>query len=239
MDYQQWNRAIAEYFIAGFPAGTHIYLSVDEDALEDIGLRSGGALRQGPSWTVDFLQAVRGTCVHGRMVSQMPLYGANDDGLPHCAFIGAMVLAASHMAEEESAKTVTRTQLFTRLREVLGLSTEDGGRPPGLDDPGCEEPHWLFWNRWLLLRGFLPTADRGSGGTKYIHYPLSPVLLREGDKARLEEILREEVRANRLPRFCGGNTMGCGSPQAFSYAPLGRLSDEEDERRFDAAASAC
>jgi hypothetical protein len=58
MNYHEWNRAIAGYFISGLPAGTPVYLSVDEDALEDIGQRSGESRNDGTSWTEVFLHAI-------------------------------------------------------------------------------------------------------------------------------------------------------------------------------------
>ena len=34
--YDEWNNAIAEYFVNGLPSGATVYLSVDEEALMDI-----------------------------------------------------------------------------------------------------------------------------------------------------------------------------------------------------------
>lgn len=239
MDYQQWNNAIIQYFTVGLPAGVSVYLSIDEDVLEDIGQRSGETPSRG-SWTDDFLEAVRSACLWEGQVSLNDCHGSTD-GLPQCvAFLAAMVLAASHMAEEDSSQLVTAEHnYFTRLREVLGLPTRERGRPEGLRT-GSEEVLWWNWKCFLVERNFVPSADRGdTTASRYVHYPLSQTLLRQGDIARLEDLFREERGTGRLGKYPDANTMGAWFRNyAFRWHHLAELASDKDERRFEATVAA-
>lgn len=196
--YGEWNKAIVEYFVGGLPAGATVYLSVDEDAILDIGHRFLREKSGHVDWVEDFLSAVRARCVLGGEVRLDRVRGNGPDGLPNCvAFLGAMVLAAHRMADEEAT---TESNYFTPLRRVFGLSDGEWGRPRGLQS-GAEESLWLAWNRWIVVRGFLPSAERGRGRTyKYIHYALCQALLREGDKRRLARMFRESARSRLISK---------------------------------------
>src|SRR5215213_8265504 len=197
--YDDWNTAIAQYFVSGLPAGATVYLSVDNDALEDIGFRT---FKDAPraTWIEDFEAAVRVQCVRNNQIDLQSIQGETSDGLPGgVAFLGAMVLAAHRMAEEDyEDERVSDSNYFRRFREVFGLI--GSGRPSSLQ-PHSEIPLWEDWNRWILQKGWLPSADYGPDtASRYINYPLSQALLREGDKERLERALKDEERAGRLNR---------------------------------------
>ncbi|MEH1846590.1 MAG: hypothetical protein V7L25_16745 [Nostoc sp.] len=117
------------------------------------------------------------------------LKGRDSQGLPKgVAFLCATILAASQMAQEEK---ISETNYFKRLREILALP--GFSRPPGMKSGNeAEEPLWREWNRWLMEHGFLPSAQRGRGGsTTYINYPISQSLLRRTDKDKLRQLFQE------------------------------------------------
>ena len=183
--YDEWNKAIAEYFVSGLSSGSTVYLSVDEDALMEIGARFEKSEIDLDTWVEDFTEAVRSKCVIGDTVYLPQGSGYQSDQIPRCvAFLAAMVLAAHYMIGEETEdETILQTNYFTRLRQVLGLSDEETGRPEGLLPAGIEENLWLTWNRWLIGNGWLHSAEHGqSNYNKFINYPLSQALLREADQ---------------------------------------------------------
>lgn len=175
--YQDWNRAILEYVTGGQPVGSHIYLSIDEDALTEIGNELGIAEAR-----KDFLAAVRHHCLMNGRVTISRLHLQNNDDLLLCVgFLATMVLAAHEMSEDEE---ISSANYFTRLNQILGFGDESD-RPPGLNT-GDEEPLWQQWNNYLRHKGYIPTAKPGPDGPhRYIRYPISQALLREADKEHL------------------------------------------------------
>lgn len=236
--YEQWNAAIADYFVSGLPTGATVYLSVDEDALVDIGRRFLRAGSGNKDWVEDFLLAVRAKCVVGGEVRLGRVRDAGADGLPMCvAFLSAMVLAAHRMADEE---VFTESNYFTPLRRVLGLTDGESGRPRGLQS-GAEESLWLAWNRWIVRKGFLPSAERGQGSAKYIHYPLSQALLRDGDKRRLARAFREAAKSHRISREWDRDKLSAWlrmNAGLFNTQHLRELFQEAEPTRFEAIVDA-
>jgi len=236
-DYDKWNRAIADDFVRGLPAGETVYLSVDDAVLADIANRLVESSEGAQTKPVKaFLDAVQSECVVGETVNLERISGVDASQLPSCiAFLGAMVLAAHRMTEDEETAEIN---YFTRLRQVLGLTDEKGGRPAGLLPAGVEEKLWLNWNRWLIRQGWLPSAERGqSEAYKYVNYPLSQALLREGDRERLERIFRDEEKAVRLRRNWDRDRLVAwlrrDAPQ-FTSRHLRELATETESRRYQA-----
>ncbi|MCC5637614.1 hypothetical protein LC593_17565 [Nostoc sp. CHAB 5844] len=190
-NYRDWNQALILYFTSGLPRGQRVYLSVDDDILERIGQKFNQKIENG-NWADDFRRAVRKEVIAQGRVNLGQLQGHNVDGLPKgVAFLGAMVLAANDMADEEE---ISDDNYFKRLRETLDLPTSENGRPLGMKSGSKdEEPLWREWNRWLTANGFMPSAHRGCGGrTTYINYPISQSLLRRTDKVRLVQLFNEK-----------------------------------------------
>lgn len=239
--YNEWNKAITEYFVGGLPAGEVVYLSVDSDALNDIGHRTFGETTE-TGWVEDFEAAVRAECVRDDHLDPYLVRGFGTDGLPRSvAFLAAMVLAAHRMAEEEADETrVSDTNYFTRLREVFGFSGK--GRPPGLQEAGLEESLWETWKRWLIERGWVPSAEKGRDTVnRYTNYPLSQSLLREGDKGRLERRLRESEKARHLKRTWDRDRLGTWlrvNADHFTSRHLQALIREPDPRHYEAVVEA-
>lgn len=236
--YEQWNAVIADYFISGLPTGATVFLSVDDDALVDIGrrfLRAGAANKE---WVEDFLSAVRAKCVAGEEVRLGGVRDPGEDGVPMCvAFLGATVLAAHRMVDEEA---ITESNYFTPLRRVLGLADGESGRPRGLQR-GAEELLWSAWNRWIVRKGLLPSAERGHGNAKYIHYPLSQALLRDGDKRRLARVFREAAESHRISREWDRDKLSAWlrmNATLFNTQHLRELFQEAEPTRYEAIADA-
>lgn len=214
--YDDWNAAIADAFTKGVPLGTPVYLAVDDEELATIGAAAFGADASGQDgWTEDFCFALQ-TKVTGAGAVQLSCVKTqhSSEEAPDCiAFLAAMVLAASRMAE---AADFSELNYFTHLRDILGVGPEPSGqsnRPAGLPR-GEEKSLWLEWNDWLRKRGLLPTAARGpEGPRKYINYPLSQALLREADRQHLEDTF--DKRAESIPLHCDPQTVAAivGEPK--------------------------
>jgi len=183
--YKKWNRMIAEYFISGLPLGSTVYLSIDEDVIVNIGKRLTSSIIPDDDSFNDFLSAIRKECVINQEIKLNKISGEESDGLPLCiAFLGALILAAYWMAEDED---VAVNNYFTRVRQVFGLSVDEAGRPKGLLPTGVEEYLWEKWNTWLVLNEYLPSAEQGeSNMSRYINYPVSQTILRKADKDDLK-----------------------------------------------------
>lgn len=234
--YDEWNTAIAEYFVSASPSGATVYLSVDGDSLTYIGSTKFGATDQ-DDWVEDFQMAVRAKCVRDDEISLKEIDGIGSDDIPRgVAFLAAMVLAAHLMIEEEDeSELIAETNYFTRLREVFGFSGK--GRPPGLRT-GIEEDIWETWNLWLIQRGWLPSADYGlDTANRYTNYPLSQALLRDGDRYRFERIFRAEESGHRLNRSWDRDRLSTWlrlRRNLFTSKHLKDLLDAIDPRRYEA-----
>ncbi|MFN7209998.1 MAG: hypothetical protein ACK4P1_06345 [Aggregatilineales bacterium] len=171
MNYDAWNQKLLEYLTAGVPTGSPIYLTIDDEALKEIGA-SEEAIK-------DFEEAVGERCLfNGRVkVPRPPMFGQpRDEAPPYLAFLCAMALAAHRMGDEAHPN-----DFFVHFNKILRLQDHQG-RPPGLEN-GVEEDLWKDWERWLLARGYQPTARRSSN--KYIEYAISQALLRQTDRDNL------------------------------------------------------
>ena len=241
-NYDEWNKAIAEYFISGMPRGTTIYLGVDEQVLMDIGAQFGQSGASDVDWVEDFAEAVKSECVIGDRVYLERIANYQSDQIPRCiGFLAAMVLAAHRMvAEETEETTISQINYFTRLRQVLGLSHEDGGRPDGLLPAGVEESLWKIWEWWLVRNGWLSSAERGENVVyMYINYPLSQALLRKGDKEAMEHLFREREQSGALGRVWDKDIVGLWvRRQPFNSKYLTELLQASDFRRDQAITDA-
>jgi hypothetical protein len=214
--YDEWNRALVDFFASRATQGSAVYLAVDEEALVAAGRgltltsaaannKSGEAASDdlpggdgrpstGDSLVEDFCQAIRRRAVQepGTVVLK-GLQTRDRAGYPQgVAFLCAMVLAATRMGDDGD---ISETNYFRRLHEVLGLRQlpSRGPRPAGLEAGAfAEEPLWKAWNRWLQEKGFLVSARSGEGPRKYIAYPLSQALIRRADKDRLRRLFRDK-----------------------------------------------
>ncbi len=189
--YEAWNSAIASYFTAGIPRGGHVFLSLDDDAVEDIASRFiDEELDIEP--IEDFITAIRKNCINPyreeiALQNIRDRIGVYPGGV---AFLGIMVLAAHRMQEDEG---IDESNYFLRLRETMRLSVRQG-RPAGMP-PGSEEFLWIAWNKFLVKNGFQTTAEQGSGPQKYLRYVLSQAILRNADK----QFLKQKYKAANLP----------------------------------------
>jgi len=147
-NYRDWNQALILYFTSGVPRSTRVYLSVDDEILEHIGRKFNQPLKDG-NWSDDFRRAVREEVIAEGRVNLGQLQGRNADGLPKgVAFLGAMVLAANDMADEEE---ISDDNYFKRLRQILDLPSWENGRPLGMKfGSRDEEPLWRELNHWLM-----------------------------------------------------------------------------------------
>jgi hypothetical protein len=197
--YEAWNLAISAYFTAGSAQGSPIFLSLDEDALDDLANNFLNEKVDDPQ--KDYILSVKDYCfLKTESKIDIATLQKNINGIPNCvAFLGAMVLAAYRMQDEEG---VDESNYFRRLREVLGLPLVYG-RPIEIP-PGYEEVLWIRWNNFLKQDGFEPTAEKGTGPQTYIRYPLSQAILRESDK----QYLRGKYTESRIATHMDTGQLG-------------------------------
>ena len=232
--YSDWNDAIADFFTERTRAGDMFRLAVDEDALSEIAESSALTIRQ-PNAVDDFERAVRLRGVKQGSVWLPSVRRSRKTNAPGCvAFLAAMSLAAHRMAPEDD---IGENNYFTRLREILDL-TDGSGRPEGMSPPGEEERLWAALNKWALENGWRPSAERGdSVSMRYINYPLSQALLRDGDKGRLERAFRQAER--QLTRYADRERVAAwffNNDAGFSTKHLTDLA--QDSERFDSVVDA-
>lgn len=232
ISYEDWNFAIAHAFTKGVPLGAPVYLAVDDQELGNIGATLGDGALAWSATSEEFCRALRSkVVVDGAVQPSRLVRQRSNDEAPDCvAFLAAMVLAASRMAE---GADFSELNYFTHLRDILDVSPEPGGqsnRPAGLPR-GDEESLWLEWNDWLGRQGLLPTAGRGpEGAHKYISYPLSQVLLRKADRQHLEDVF--DRRAGSVPLHCDPQTLAAIiEAQRWPTAHLRDLMGREGLRR--------
>ena len=241
-NYDEWNKAIAEYFVNGISSGATVYLSVDEETLMHIGSQFEKSEANHVDWAEDFTEAVRSECVIDNQVYLERISDYQFDPIPRCvAFLAAMVLAAHRMVAEETEEiTIAQINYFTRLRQVLGLLPEQGGRPDGLIPAGVEESLWKTWEWWLIQNGWLPSAERGENvAYTYINYPLSQTLLRAGDKEVIERLFREREKLGALSRVWDRDIVGSWvRMQQFNSRHLTQLIQDRNPRRHEAITDA-
>jgi hypothetical protein len=214
---RRWTEALCRYLFEGLAPGSPVFLSVDDEVLD----RIAGELGRPRG---DFVEVVRRRWVRctrrvweaeGRTrvaLEADTLRIAGDCG-EHVTFLAAMVLAAQWMETEvledaapagkaRWAVVIDESNYFQRLRQVLGLELErEHGRPEGLRHYE-DERVWIWWNGWLRARGWQPTARPGKKGSphRYINYPLSQTMLRDGDRQRLARWLWQEAQEDRRLR---------------------------------------
>ncbi|MFF0278222.1 hypothetical protein [Streptomyces sp. NPDC004330] len=160
MDYDGWNRTLAEHFFAIREAATPVYLSVDDALLADL-LASQTKVAVGlPAAAGDFQAAVRsvvfGRDPFGGIASRARQWRRNGatGAPPFIAALAATVLSASRMNRSEGS-AVGRFSYYGPLRELLGLH-EGSGMPDGYDV--------IIPTLWGHLKWWLTEHEQGRRG---------------------------------------------------------------------------
>ena len=193
--YEAWNNAIIDYVTAGVAWGDTVFLSIDDDAIEEVAYGFLDKTVNGLP-VDDLIDAVRSRIVVPLLSMRVSLtdLGRRVQNKPQgVAFLAATVLASYRMQEEEG---IDESNYFLRLREVLRFPPERG-RPDGMD-AGSEEPLWKDWNGLLVESGFRASAERGAGPQTYLRYVFSQAILRESDKDYLRHRFRETDLTGQL-----------------------------------------
>jgi hypothetical protein len=246
--YEAWNTALADRYFSASEAGKPVYLSVDDDALDELLPEVRDA---GPA--ADALAAVvRGTLRPGDDSFVGHLVKRTEwrrNGLvgppPYIALLALCVLAASRMARDP-LKGITRTAYYPQLNPLLQRPQFEG-MPPGFDQV---DDLWNDLRRWLdedleSARG-TSTASTHPFFT-HIGWPISQCLLREADRRRLTEFFRSvglephaEIESTQLwTLFLNWAREGCGlSDQALRVVHTARPEVAEQiseiiKREFD------
>jgi hypothetical protein len=160
MDYDGWNRTLAEHFFAIREAATPVYLSVDDALLADLLTSRTKVAATLPAAADDFRAAIR-SVVFGRdpfggiasRARQWRRNGATGTP-PFIAVLAATVLPASRMNRSEGS-AVGRFSYYRPLRELLGLY-EGSGMPDGYDV--------IVPTLWDHLKWWLTEHEQGRRG---------------------------------------------------------------------------
>lgn len=195
MDYTQWNHAISSYFFNNQQAQRPVYLGLDEEVLREIANAHDIAPDDG---LTDLCAAIKRWIRPKDNRSQpffkflhLRLWESRVAKEPHTPppFVGILalsVLAAARMAHDDDL-SVTSANYYVRLNKLLGNGAVRG-QPKGFD---AISQQWERLNAWLTtsLEGEfgLPTANNRNGYGAYVGYPMSQVLLRQADRAKLPE----------------------------------------------------
>ena len=243
--YDAWNAALIEFATSGIRRGSPIYLPIDERALV-VAWRHflGQAGTDAPSVRQAFTDCVRHRCSTPFLpgLDLGPLLRRDTDGRPlGVGFLGAMILAAYDMEDEEEA---SENNYYYRLRRVFDPHSATHGQPNWLSDvhgQRLDESLWLEWNRWLTEHGWEPTAMHGGHNNRYVKYPISQALLRNGDRDRLIRLYREHLDSSQ--RSWDREFLAAHLPEIADHASSAclrnLLSDRDsDSRRFEAIADA-
>jgi hypothetical protein len=80
-NYIYWNQLLIFYFTSAASHGKRVYLSVDDEVLEQIGHNFSQKIEDG-NWADDFRKAVRAEVVAAGRINLGKLQGCNADHLP-------------------------------------------------------------------------------------------------------------------------------------------------------------
>ncbi len=184
--FPQWNEAIINFILSGLAVGSRVFLSIDDNSLESIGLTIAELKPQG-GWVEDFKRSIRHKCVANNEI-HLARFASPPRDSKNCPryvpFLAAMVLAAHNMGDDSDDKSIDPRAFFTHFNSVMGLTNQQG-RTKGLTT-GEDGKLWENWNQWLRSQGFLPTAVPGDPGAyRYTRYPISQTVLRQSDRNSL------------------------------------------------------
>jgi hypothetical protein len=185
---------LAERFFRPDCAGRPVYLSIDDEELEELASRAGVGAEVAAESLVD---AVR------REFTSSPSFGlygeffratrtwrrGSDQGPPpYIAMLSVAVLAGSRMARDPQTGVASHNY-YRRYNELVGYPV-DSGQPAGFDELGRL---WKDLDSWLKqdLAGQLGISTIPEHPTPaHVGYPISQCLLRESDRRRLTEFFR-------------------------------------------------
>lgn len=182
--YEDWNKAISDYFYNPRFADKPVYLQLDLDTLTQIGEQFGLDHEQAES---SFTHAVKSRLRHdaskkdqfGNFFRQertwevLEIPRSHQTPPPFLAFLSLCVLAASEMNADDE---VSAANYYVHLNELLGFGRERG------TPSGFEQVYqlWIKLSWWLddVLNGEfgLSTATNDYGHV-HIGYPISQCLL--------------------------------------------------------------
>ena len=193
-EYLSWNESIIDYFTSSIPKGRPIFLSLNDSALIEIGVNY---MQMDADKCIQQFEA----CLREEFTrdSRIDFPERDDEGYAkpyYAGFLAGMVLASHRMVEDEETSEQT---YFKRLNQLF-LEQDLEGRPNGLST-GYERKFWDEWNEWLSKEGWEVTAKEGMGSYRFIQYPISQSLLRDGDINHIKRVFITHLsnqRSNRL-----------------------------------------
>jgi hypothetical protein len=218
-----------------------VYLSVDDEELEELASRAGADAEVAAE---SLVIAVR------RKFTSSPSYGLYGEFFhstaawrrgggqgppPYIAMLSVAVLAGSRMARDPQAGVASHNY-YRRYNELVGYPP-DSGQPAGFDEL---RRLWIDLDRWLRQDcdgklGISTIPERPAPA--HVGYPISQCLLRESDRRRLTEFFRsvglepgDEITATELFSYLWNWARpGCGLSDPAVKVIAGASSDVADE----------
>ncbi|QNP56566.1 hypothetical protein [Tessaracoccus defluvii] len=199
--YDEWNRAIADVVYPEQPEAAPVYLALDESTLAELGavfdLPQDQVVGELARSVKHELRATRGAADLRSVTRRLDQWRARRSG-PHepppvLAFLTVLCLAAERMANDSD---MAAANFYGRVGELLEIPSARQKFAGAYRD--VAEDYWFALEDWLErldgLRG-LPTAV--AVGHRFIGLPISQVLVRASDRARLPEYFEAEGLAPR------------------------------------------
>jgi hypothetical protein len=243
--YDAWNAGLIEQATYGIRRGSPIYLSIDERALLVLWRQFlGQPAKEAQAVRKAFTECVRERCtvtfLSGLHLDS--LFGKDSNGRPRgVAFLAAMILAAHDMEDEDAASELN---YYYRLRRVFNPNSTEHGQPDWLTNhygERIDEQLWLEWNVWLAEHGWEPTAVHGGHNNRYINFPISQSILRNGDRDRLIRLYHDHLDSSQ--RSWDRELLAANLPDLAEHASSARLRNllcdrDSDSRHFEAIGDA-
>ena len=192
--YQAWNRVLAERFFRTECSGRPVYLSADDEELEELAPEIGVAPADATASLAESVKREFGSSPTSGLYrdffrATLEWREAGTSGPPpYVALLASAVVAGSRMARDDS-HGVASHNYYRRYNELFGWDP-DSGQPDGFDHLGRL---WQDLDRWLdddnsgrLGKSTVP----GHPFPAHVGYPISQCLLRESDRRRLTEFFR-------------------------------------------------
>lgn len=239
--YEAWNLVLAERFYRPDCAGRPVYLSVDDEELEELASSAGAAAEAGAESLIEAVKreftSSPSLGLYGEFFRAARTWrkGGNHGPPPYIAMLSVAVLAGSRMARDPQAGVASHN-FYRRYNELIGYPP-DSGQPAGFEELGRLWKDLDRWLREIQAEGLGSSTIPEYPTPAHVGYPISQCLLRESDRRRLTEFFRsvglepgDDITASELFSYLRNWTRpGCGLSEPAVKVISGASSSVADE----------
>jgi hypothetical protein len=193
--YHEWNAALASTIFGPDASGLPVFLDLDEELLQKIGVEAGGFDSNARQELLDAVRPTLNRPDHragvfgGHLARLMRWHLASGEPPPCIALLALLSLAAEDMHGGEG---FVAHDYYNRLMPLLGVDDETEKKRVERAYRDCSQTLWGALNDWLESLGGdrgLPTAF--ALGNKHVGLPISQAILRATDREKLREFFEE------------------------------------------------